>query len=170
MPQLTTSPVTSSHNGAPSPTSASNVGDESTTSVSHVDNPHPSIASYVGGTTLVTTSLINVTFPTSIHHVGDASLASSCFIEIMSPAIVNNIGVIEKPQRLRHKPKFLCRTCKGDHLTHLCLAIAEIPEARGSPKGPSDYEASVVFPHPVPPFIDLVVMPLQFPPDLTTIF
>jgi hypothetical protein len=88
----------------------------------------------------------------------------------MSPTVVNDAGGIEKPRRLRRKPKFLCNTYEGDHLTCMCLATAKIPESRGSPKGPSDSEASVVSPHPVSPLIDVVVTPLQLSPDLTPIF
>jgi hypothetical protein len=47
--------------------------------------------------------------------------------------------------------------------------MAGIPEAWGSPKGPSDSEASVVSPHLVPP-IDMTVMPLQSSLDHTPIF
>jgi hypothetical protein len=169
MPQpTTTSPVTASHTGAPSPTSASHVGDGSTTSASHVEDPQPATASHVGGITLVTTSHIDVTSPTSVHHVGDDSLTSASHIESMSPAIVNDVGGIEKPRHLRRKPKFLCRTCEGNHLTRLCPATAGIPEAWGSPKGPLGSEASVVSPHPVSPLIDMTVMPcnplLTIPP------
>jgi hypothetical protein len=37
----------------------------------------------------------------------------------------------------------------------------------GSPKGPSDYEASVVSPHTTSPLIDTVVPPPRSSPDLT---
>jgi hypothetical protein len=47
----------------------------------------------------------------------------------------------------------------------LCLATAEILEAWSSPKGPSNFETSVVSPHPVPLLIDMVLSS----PDLTPI-
>jgi hypothetical protein len=78
--------------------------------------------------------------------------------------------MIEKPRCVRCNPKFLCKTCEGNHLTHLCLATARILEAWGSPKGPSGYEASVVSPHPVSSLIDMEVMPMQSSPDDTPIF
>jgi hypothetical protein len=169
MTQLTTSLVIASHTGAPSPTSYSYVGDGSITSASHVDNLHPAAASYDGETTLITTSHINVTSPTSLHHVGYDSLTYVSHVESMSPTIVNDVGGIEKPRRLRRKTKFLCRTCKGDHLTLFCPGIVGIPKAWGSPKGPSDFEVFVVFPHPISPLIDTAVMPLQSSSDHTLI-
>jgi hypothetical protein len=87
----------------------------------------------------------------------------------MSPTIVNIAGGIKKPRRLRRKPKFLCRTCKGNHLTCLCPATAEIPEVWGSPKGSSYSEAFVVSPHLFPPLIDTVVTSLQSSPELTPV-
>jgi hypothetical protein len=54
--------------------------------------------------------------------------------------------MIEKPRRVRRKPKFLCRTCEGDHLTHLCPATVGIPEAWFSPGGPSVL-SHLWFPH-----------------------
>jgi hypothetical protein len=112
MPQLTTttSPVTSSHTGAPSPTPAIHVGDWSMTSASHVEDLQPASLSYDGGITLVATIHIDVTSPTSIHHVGDDSPASASHAENISQTIVNDVGgihTIEKPRRLRCKPKFL---------------------------------------------------------------
>jgi hypothetical protein len=95
----------------------------------------------------------HVTSPASIHHIGDNSL---------SP-----ISYIENPRRLRCKPKLFCGTCKGSHLTRLCLITVEIPEALGSPKSPSDSEASVVSIHVTSPLIVSVVPPTQSSPDLT---
>jgi hypothetical protein len=165
MPQPITGPVTSNYSGAPSPTSTIHVGDGLMTFASHVENPLPFVVNHVGGITLVSTSHINVAFPTSIHHVGYESLTYSIHVESMSPAIVNNVGGIEKPRRLKRKPKFLCRTYKGDHLTHLCPATIGIPEAWGSPKGPLDSEEFVVSPHPIPPFIDTAIISLQSSPE-----
>jgi hypothetical protein len=153
MPQSIASPVTVSHTGAPSPTSASHVGDGSTFSTNYVDNLPPTSANYVGGTILFTPNHSRVTSPASIHHTGDDSL---------SPA-----SYIEKPRRLRRKPKFLCRTCEGSHLTRLCPVTTGIPEAWGSPKSPSDSEASMVSPHTTSPLIVSVVPPTQSSPDLT---
>jgi hypothetical protein len=94
--------------------------------------------------------------PASIHHSRDKSI---------SPA-----NYIENPRRLRHKPKFLCNTCEGNHLTRLCPATAEIPEAWGSPKSPLDFETSLVSPHTTSTFVTSVVPPPQSPPDLASFF
>jgi hypothetical protein len=121
--------------GIPSPTSASHVGDSS---------------------------------PTSASHVGDFLLASASHAGSMSPATASHAGgihMIEKPRRLRRKPRFLCRTCEGSHLTHLCPVTAGIPEAWGSPKGPSGSEASMVSQHSVPSLVDTTIMPMQSSAD-----
>jgi hypothetical protein len=91
MLQPTASLVTTSHTGAPSPTSTSHVGDGSTIYESHVNNPHPVTTSHDGGTTLVTMSHINATSPTSVHHVGHDSLAFASHVESMLPSVGNNV-------------------------------------------------------------------------------
>jgi hypothetical protein len=91
-------------------------------------------SSHIGGTTLVTASHTAHTSPTSANHVGDSSPNSASHVGdmlltfgnhdgSMSPAIANHVGgihTIKKHKRIIHKPKFLCKICKGDHLTHLC--------------------------------------------------
>jgi hypothetical protein len=66
--------------------------------------------------------------------------------------------MIEKPRRVRCKPKFLCRIYKGDHLTRLCPAIAMVPEVWSLPRGPSSYESSLAS---QPSLVDTAVMPMQ---------
>jgi hypothetical protein len=166
MPQSTAGLVTISHTRAPSPTSSSHVGDGSTTSTSYVDNPYMIATSHAGGTTLVATSYINATSSTYEYHVGDDSPTFVGYVDSMPPIILNDTRGIEKPKHLRHNPKFLCRTYEGSHLTHLCPATTGIPEAWGSPKGPSESEASVVSPYLVPP-IDMTIMSLQYSLDHT---
>jgi hypothetical protein len=140
-------PVILSHTGAPSPTSASHVRDGSTSSTNYVDNFPPTSTNYVGGTIIFSTNHIHVMSPTSIHHTGDESLSPT--------------------RRLRRKPKFLCRTCEGIHLTRLCLITVDIPEVWGSPKSPSYSKASMVSPHTTSPLIVSVVPSMQSSPDLT---
>jgi hypothetical protein len=75
----------------------------------------------------------------------------------MSPATtshVRGIHAIEKPRRIRRKPKFF----KGDHLTHLCPPIVVVQEARSLPGGPSGSESSLVSQHSNPSFIDTMVV------------
>jgi hypothetical protein len=141
MPQLTTtaSLVTSSHTGAPSLTISSHVGYWSMTSESHVEDLQPAVVLHTGDIALVAMSHIDITSPTSIHHVGEEPPASASHVESMSPTIVNDVGgihTIEKPIRVRFKPKLLCRTCEGNHLTRLFPVVAGIPEAWFSPAGP----------------------------------
>ena len=144
MPQFTaaTCLVIASQTTHTSPTSASHVGDWSTTSASHVEYLQPTTASHAGGTCLVTTSHTAHPSPTSTSHVGDPSptsashvvdllLASTSHVGSMSPATTSHAGgihMIENPRHLKRKPRFLCRTCEGSHLTHLCPFTAGIPE------------------------------------------
>jgi hypothetical protein len=73
--------------------------------------------------------------------------------------------MIEKPRHIRRKPRFLCKICEGIHLTHLCPVTTRIPEAWGSPKGPSGSEASMVSQHFVPSLVDTTVMSMQSSAD-----
>jgi hypothetical protein len=153
MPQSITIPITISHTSAPSPTSSSHVGDGSTFSTNYVNSFPLTSTSYVGGNILFTPNNSRVTSPASIHHTGNDSLSFTSYIE--------------KPRHLRRKPKFLCRTCEGSHLTCLCPVTTRIPEAWGSPKRLSDSEASMVSPHTTSPLIVSMVPSTQFSPDLT---
>jgi hypothetical protein len=90
----------------------------------------------------------------------------------MSPATASHVGgihTIEKPRRIRCKPKFLCRLCKGDHLTRLCPATVVVQEAWSFPGGPSGSESSLVSQHSSPSLVDTVVMPMQYSADTTLI-
>jgi hypothetical protein len=51
----------------------------------------------------------------------------------------------------------------------LCTVTIGIPESWGSPKGPSDSEASAVSPRAASPFIKTMVPPSQSSPDLTPV-
>jgi hypothetical protein len=153
MPPSITIPVIVSHTGAPSPTSASHVDDGSTSSTNYVDNLLLTCTNYVGGTVLFSLNNSHGMSPASSHHAGDDSI---------SPA-----SYIKKPRCLRRKPKFFCRTCKGSHLMCLCPITVEIPEASGSPKSPSNSEASVVSLHTTSPLFVSMVPSTQFSPDLT---
>jgi hypothetical protein len=55
--------------------------------------------------------------------------------------------------------------CEGSHLTHLCSITTRIPEARGSPKGPSGFEASMVSQHSIPSLVDTTIMLMQSSAD-----
>jgi hypothetical protein len=145
--------VTINHISAPSPTSASHVSDGSTSSTNNIDSLHPTSNNYVGGTIIFSLNHSHVMSPASIHHTRDDSI---------SPA-----SYIKNHRRLRCKPKFFYRTCEGNHLTRLCLITAEIPEAWGSPKSPSNSKASMVSLHTTSPLIASVVPPMQSSPDLT---
>jgi hypothetical protein len=153
MPQSIIIPVTIIHTRSPSSTSTSHVRDGSTFSTNYVDSLPPTSANYVGGTILFTPNRSRVMSSASIHHIREYFLSPSSHIE--------------KPRRLICKPEFLCRTCEGSHLTHLCPATIRIPKAWGSPKIPSDSKASMVSPHTTSPLIISVVPSTQSSPNLT---
>jgi hypothetical protein len=176
LPSSTSSCEGQPHTGIISPTSVSHVGDGSTTSASHVEDQQPATASHAGGTSLVISSHTAHTSPTSASHVGDSSptsashvgdflLASASHAGSMSPATASHAGgihMIEKPRCVRHKPKFLCRLCKGDHLTHLCPATVVVQEAWSFPRGPSGSESSLAS---QPSLVDTTVMSMQYSAD-----
>jgi hypothetical protein len=123
------------HTGIISPTSTSHVGYWSTTSVSHVEDLQPASASHAGSMS-----------PATSGHAGE-------------------IHMIENPRCLRRKPRFLCRTCEGSHLTHLCPITAWILEAWGSPEGPSGSEEYMVSLHSIPSLVDTTIKPMQSSAD-----
>jgi hypothetical protein len=83
-----------------SPTSTSHVGDRSITPASHIEDQHPASASYAGGK-----------HPPSASHVG--------YVQLATTSHVGGIDYVDKPRWIGRKPKFPCKLCKGDHLTHL---------------------------------------------------
>jgi hypothetical protein len=184
LPYSTSSCEGQSHTGIISPTSFSHVGDWSTTSDSHVEDQQIATASHAGGTNLVIASHTAHTSPTSTSHVGDTSPtfashvgdssptsashvgdllpASTSHAGSVSPTIASHVGgihTIEKPSHVRRNPKFICRLCKGDHLTCLCPATVVVQEARSFPGGPSGSESSLAS---QPSLVDTRVMLMQF--------
>jgi hypothetical protein len=78
--------------------------------------------------------------------------------------------MIENPRHIIHKPKFLCRLCKGYHLTRLCPATVVVQEAWSLPRGPSGSESSLVSQHSNPSLVDTTVVPMQSLVDTTLLF
>jgi hypothetical protein len=155
LPSSTASCEGQPHTGIISPTSISHVEYGSTTSASHAEYQQPSATSHVGGTSLVivshtahtsqtSTSHVGDSSPTSTSHVGDFLLASTSHAGSMSPATTSHAGcihMIEKPRHVRRKPKFICRLCKGYHLTCLHSTTTVVQEARSFPRGPFCYHS-----------------------------
>jgi hypothetical protein len=120
-----------------SPTSTSHVGDRSTTSASHIEDQYPTSGSYARGThsasaihalgkSPVTASHTGNRSVASASHVIDPSLTSTSHVGDVKPTTASHAGginSIEKPRQIGCKPKFPCKLCKGDHLTHLCPGI-----------------------------------------------
>jgi hypothetical protein len=164
-----------------SPTSASHVGDRSTTSASHVEDQHPASASYAGGThppsashaggkSPVTASHTGNRSVASASHVIDPSLTSASHVGDVQPTTASHAGGInsvEKPRWIGRKPKFPCKLCKGDHLTHLCPGIPEVQRLWSLSASSSDSESFEVSSQSIQPLVEKVVMPMQSSTDPT---
>jgi hypothetical protein len=97
--------------------------------------------------------------PTSASHVGDVKPTTSIH--------AGGIDSIEKPIRIGRKPKFPCKLCKGDHLTHLCLGIQEIQILWSLSAISFDFESFEVSSQPIQPVVEKVVMMRQSSVDPT---
>jgi hypothetical protein len=73
--------------------------------------------------------------------------------------------MIEKPRHIRRNPKFLCRLCKGDHLTRLFPTTSLVKEAWSFPGGPSGSKSSLVSQHSNPSLVDTLVMSMKYSAD-----
>jgi hypothetical protein len=138
-----------------SPTSASHVGDRSKTSASHVEDQHPASASHAGGTHPPSASHASGKSPVTASHTGNRSVASAS--HVINPSLTSashvgdvkptttshagGINSVERPRRIGHKPKFPCKLCKGDHLTHLCPEILEVQRLWSLSASSFDYES-----------------------------
>jgi hypothetical protein len=158
-----TSPVIVSHTGIISPIYASHVGYRSKTSASHVEDQQPTVACHVGGTTIVTASHIAQTSPTfAIHatiHAGRMSLTIASH--------VGGIDTIENPGHIGRKTMFLCRLCKGGHLTRLCPTTTVVQEEQSLSDSPLGSESSLVSQNSNPYLVDTMVMSMQSSTDTT---
>jgi hypothetical protein len=158
-----------------SPTSASHVGGRSTTSASHVEDQHPASASYAGGThspsashvggkSPVTDSHTSNRFVASASHVIDPSQTSASHVGDVEPTIASHAGGInsvEKPRQIVRNPKFPCKLCKGDHLTHLCLGIPEVQRLWSLPASSSNSYYFEVSSQSIQPVVEKVIMSMQ---------
>jgi hypothetical protein len=151
------------------------VGDRSTTYASHVEYHHPASASYDGGTHPPSTSHAGRKSPVtashtvnksvaSASHVIDPSLTFASHVGDVQPTTASHVGginFIEKPRRIGCKPKFPCKLCKGDHLTHMCPDIPEVQILWSLSASSYDYESSEVSSQPIQLMVDKVFMPMQ---------
>jgi hypothetical protein len=80
---------------------------------------------------------------------------------------VGGINSVEKPRRIGRKPKFPCKICKGNHLTHLCHGIPEVQRLWSLSASSSDSESSWVSSQSIQPLVEKVVMPMQSSADTT---
>jgi hypothetical protein len=147
-----------------SPTSTSHVGDRSTTSISHVEDQHPASASYVGGTHTPSASHAGGKSPFTASHTGNRFVASASHVGDVKPTTVSHVGginSIEKPRQIGRKPKFPCKLCKGDHLTHLCPDIPEVQRLWSLSASSSDSDYFEVSSQSIQPLVEKVVMLMQ---------
>jgi hypothetical protein len=166
------SPTSMSHVRDRSPTSASHVGDSSATSSSHVEDRCQDSTSHVGGKSPVTASHTGDRSVASVSHVIDPSPTYAIHVGDVKPTTASHVGgidFVEKHRRIGCKPKFPCKICKGDHLTHLCLGLLEVRRLWSLSASSYVFESSEVSSQYIHPFVDEVVTLMQSLVDPTPI-
>jgi hypothetical protein len=164
-----------------SPTSVSHVGDRSKISTSHIEDQHLASTSYAGGKNAPSASHAGGKHPVPASHTGNRSVASvshvidpsptsAIHVGDVQPATAIHAGGIDSIDKLRWigcKPKFPCKLCKGDHLTHLCPSLLEVQRLWSLSANSSDFESSVVSSQFIQPLVEKMVMPMQSSTDPT---
>jgi hypothetical protein len=105
-----------------------------------------------------------------VSHVIDPLPTFVSQLGYVQPATASHTGGIdsvEKPIWIRHRPKFPCNLCKGDHLTHLCPDIPEVQILWSMSTISSDSESYEVSSQSIHPLVEKVVMPMQSSTDPT---
>lgn len=136
-----------------------NSSNSSSTSTSHVGDESSAAASHAGGMSLVTASHTSKESPTSASHVQDSPQTTASH--------VGGMEVDKKPGRRSFKPKFPCKICKGDHLTHLCPGIPEVQKIWSESESTSTPRSDMVSHQSHQPLVDNVVKPVQSLADYT---
>ena len=81
---------------------------------------------HVGGARPTSASHVGPSLSASVGHVGGSLLASVVHAEDNPSATASHVDTIEKTTRSKHKLKFPCKLCEGDHLTYKFPSIAEV--------------------------------------------
>ena len=97
--------------------------------------------------------------PTSASHVQDPLQTTASH--------VGGMEVDKKPGRRSFKPKFPCKICKGDHLTHLCPGIPEVQRIWSEFESSSTPTSDMVPRQSHQPLVDHVAEPVQSLADYT---
>jgi hypothetical protein len=164
-----------------SPTYASHVGDRSSNSTSHVEHQHSASSSHAGGKHPPSASHAGGKRPVPSSHTGNRSVAFAIHAIDSSPTSASHVGdvkpttashavgihYVEKPIWIGCKPKFPCKICKGDHLTHLCPDIPEVQILWSLSARSFDYESSEVSSQPIQQLVEKAVMTIQSSVDPT---
>lgn len=125
--------VIASHAGGMSLVTASHNSNGSPTSVGHISIDSPASVSRVGGT--------------SPNSLGKESLISVSHVKDFPPTTASYVGRMDVDEKLNSrsfKPKFPCKKCKGDHITHLCPSILKVQRMWSESEGSSNPEFFVV--------------------------
>jgi hypothetical protein len=152
-----------SHIGERSSTSLSHVEDQHPTSAIHARGNHPTTASHAGGKSLVPSNHTGNRYVASASHVINPSPTSASHVRDVQPITAIHAGgidSIEKTRWIGYKPKFPCKLCKGDHLTHLCPDIPEVQRLWSLSARFSDSESSKVSSQSIQPLVVKVAMPM----------
>ena len=85
--------------------------------------------------------------------LGAVSQPSVVHDEDNSSATVSHVDTVEKTTLSKHKPKFPCKLCEGDHLSYKCPSIEEVRRFW--------FHGHPIFEHPTQPLVDQAVEPIS---------
>ena len=130
-------PTSTSHVGSIHPASVVHARGTHSTAAKHVDPNHSASVVHVGGARPTSTSHVGPSLSASVSHAegslsastshaGGSLSASVVHAEDNPSATVGHVDTVEKTNHSKHKHKFPCKLCEGDHLTYKCPSIAEV--------------------------------------------
>ena len=96
-------------------TSASHVGPSLSASASHAGGSLSASASHAGGSLSASASHAGGSLSTSMVHAKDNPSTTA-----------SHVDAVENTTYSKHKPKFPCKLCEGDHLTYKFPSIAKV--------------------------------------------
>ena len=139
-------PSSTSHVGSIHPASMVHAGGTHSTVAKHVDPNHSAFVVHVDGACPTSTSHVGPSLSASASLAGGSLSASMVHDGDNPSATASHVDTVEKTTRSKHKPKFPCKLCEGDHLTYKFPSIVEV--RRDWFHGHPVFEHSEVFQQP----------------------
>lgn len=137
----------------------SSINESSPTFTNNVGCELPATLICIGGISLVTTRHISKDLVTYVSHFRDSPP--------MTASHVGGMNVDQKPSHRIFKPKFPCKLCNGDNLTHLFPWFSAVKGLWFESDGPSTPQSTMVSHQSNQPLVDEVVEQLQYLADST---